>query len=208
VLDLLLNPYIAAILVYLVALVAVGVYKSRGISGSADFMVAGRSLPWYILVGTLLATWIGNGSLFAGAGLGYRNGFAGAWSSAGAWLGIMFVYFIAKRIRHFGKVTVPDIFEARYNSTAGVLATITTIIAYLTIVSYQFRGGGRILSIITDGGISVEAGIVVTALVRHHLHRPGGDGERRLHGRGERHPDDAGDRRRAGVPAHFRRGRR
>ncbi|MEX0928526.1 MAG: sodium:solute symporter family protein [Balneolales bacterium] len=161
--TLITNPYIVAIVVYLLALVGVGVYKSRGINDSADFMVAGRSLPWFVLVGTLLATWIGNGSLFGGAGLGYRNGLAGLWSSAGAWAGIMLVYFIAKRIRNFGKVTVPEIFEARYNSTAGVLATITTIIAYITIVSYQFRGGGRVLSIITDGLISVEAGIVITA---------------------------------------------
>ena len=33
-----------------------------------------RILTWYILVGTLLATWMGSGSLFSGAGLGYRNG--------------------------------------------------------------------------------------------------------------------------------------
>ncbi|MEX0980082.1 MAG: sodium:solute symporter family protein [Gemmatimonadota bacterium] len=158
------NPYLLAIIVYLLALVGVGVWKSRGIRDSADFMVAGRRLPWFVLVGTLLATWIGNGSLFGGAGLGYRNGLAGLWSSAGAWVGIVIVWFIAKRIRNFGKVTVPDIFEARYSTAAGVLATIITIIAYLTIVSYQFRGGGRVLSIITDGTISVEAGIVLTAV--------------------------------------------
>jgi len=76
-------------------------------------MVAGRTLPWYILVGTLLATWMGSGSLFSGAGLGYRNGLAGLWSSGGAWLGIALIYFITRRIRNFGKVTVPDIFEAR-----------------------------------------------------------------------------------------------
>ena len=57
-----------------------------------------------ILVGTLLATWMGSGSLFSGAGLGYRNGLAGLWSSGGAWLGIALIYFIAKRIRNFGKV--------------------------------------------------------------------------------------------------------
>lgn len=158
------NPYIVAILLYLLALVGVGAYKARAVKNSADFMVAGRTLPWYVLVGTLLATWIGNGSLFGGAGLGYRNGLAALWASGGAWVGIILVYFIANRIRNFGKVTVPDIFEARYNRTAAVLATLITVIAYLTIVSYQFRGGGRVLSIVTDGVISVEAGIIITAV--------------------------------------------
>jgi solute:Na+ symporter, SSS family len=162
--TLLSNPYIVTILLYLAALVGVGVWKSRSVRDSADFMVAGRRLTWFVLVGTLLATWIGNGSLFGGAGLGYRNGLAGAWSSAGAWIGIVVVYFIAQRIRRFGKVTVPDIFAARYNSTAAALATVITVIAYLTIVSYQFRGGGRVLSIVTDGMISVEAGIIITAV--------------------------------------------
>ena len=151
-------------MIYLLALVAVGFYKIRSVKTSADFMLAGRTLPWYILVGTLLATWMGSGSLFSGAGLGYRNGLAGLWSSGGAWLGIALIYFITRRIRNFGKVTVPDIFEARYGQAAAVLATITTVIAYTTIVSYQFRGGGKVLSMVSDGMISLEAGIIITAV--------------------------------------------
>ena len=84
--------YLSAIIIYLCALVAVGIYKIRSVKNSEDFMVAGRSLPWYILVGTLLASWMGSGSLFSGAGLGYRNGLAGLWSSGGAWLGSGLIY--------------------------------------------------------------------------------------------------------------------
>ena len=156
--------YLSGIILYLFALVAVGIYKIRSVKNSEDFMVAGRVLPWYILVGTLLATWMGSGSLFSGAGLGYRNGLAGLWSSGGAWLGIALIYFISKRIRNFGKVTVPDIFEARYGQVAAVLATITTVVAYTTIVSYQFRGGGKVLSMVSDGMVSLETGIIITAV--------------------------------------------
>ena len=156
--------YISGIMIYLLALVAVGLYKIRSVKNSTDFMVAGRTLPWYILVGTLLATWMGSGSLFSGAGLGYRNGLAALWSSGGAWLGIALIYFITRRIRNFGKVTVPDIFEARYGQAAAVLATLTTVIAYTTIVSYQFRGGGKVLAMVSDGMISLETGIIITAV--------------------------------------------
>ena len=156
--------YLVSIVLYLFFLVAVGIHKINSVKSSEDFMVAGRSLPWYVLVGTLLATWMGSGSLFSGAGLGYRNGLAGLWSSGGAWLGIALIYFISKRIRNFGKVTVPDIFEARYGNTAAVLATITTVIAYTTIVSYQFLGGGKVLSMVSGGLVSMETGILITAL--------------------------------------------
>ena len=88
--------YLTGILIYLFALVAVGIYKVHYVKDSEDFMVAGRTLPWYVLVGTLLATWMGSGSLFSGAGLGYRNGLACLWSSGGAWLGITLIYFIKK----------------------------------------------------------------------------------------------------------------
>lgn len=158
------NPYLIATIIYLMALIGVGYYKSRVVKSGSDFMVAGRTLPWYILVGTLLATWMGSGSLFNGSGLGFRNGLAGAWHSAGAWVGIVLVFFIARRIRNFGQVTVPDIFEARYGTSSRVLATLITVIAYVTIVSYQFRGGGKVLSIMTEGAISMEAGIVITAI--------------------------------------------
>ena len=156
--------YTVSIAIYLFALVGVGIYKTKMVKNSEDFMVAGRVLPWYILVGTLLATWMGSGSLFSGAGLGYRNGPAALWSSAGAWLGITLIYFIAKRIRNSGKITVPDIFEIRYGRFAALLATIITVIAYTTIVSYQFRGGGKVLEMVSNGMISLEIGIIITAV--------------------------------------------
>ena len=53
--------YLSGIILYLFALVAVGIYKIRSVKNSEDFMVAGRVLPWYILVGTLHATWMGVG---------------------------------------------------------------------------------------------------------------------------------------------------
>ena len=57
---------------------------------------------------------------------------------------------------------MPDIFEIRYGNFAAVLATITTVIAYTTIVSYQFSG--KVLSMVSDGMISLEAGIIITAV--------------------------------------------
>src|SRR5215204_299150 len=101
--------YLIVILGYLGVLAAVGVWQSRrtasGPSGD-DFLVAGRTLPAHELVFTLLSTWIGSGSLFGGAGLGYRVGVAALWQSAGAWMGIALIFFIAPRVRRLAKYTV------------------------------------------------------------------------------------------------------
>ena len=152
--------FLYAILAYLGVLVVLGLYKSRNLKTGDDFLVAGRTLPARVLVFTLLATWIGSGSLFGGAGLGYRAGFPALWQSAGAWTGIALVYFLAHRVRRIAKYTMPDLLELRYGPTARVLGTIVVVIAYTTIAAYQFRGGGRLLNLVS--GIDVSQGALIT----------------------------------------------
>jgi SSS family solute:Na+ symporter len=153
--------YLTAVILYLGALVVVGLWTTRHAKTGDDFLVAGRTLPARVLVFTLLATWIGSGSLFGGAGLGYRAGFPALWQSAGAWVGIALVYLIAPRVRRIAQYTVPDILEMRYGAAARVLGTITIVIAYTTIAAYQFRGGGRLLSLIAN--IDPGTGALITA---------------------------------------------
>lgn len=155
--------YLSTILIYLIFLFAIGLRVTKKLKKKEDFLVAGRSLTAPILVGTLLATWIGSGDIFSVSDLSYNHGFSSLIGSSGGWIGIIIAYFIAGRVRRFGQFTVPDILEARYNQWARVLATITTIIAYVTIVSYQFRGGGLVLNIITDGRIEPKTGIIIVA---------------------------------------------
>ncbi len=154
--------YFWVIIGYLVILIGVGAYRSRYVKTQDDFMVAGRRLSARVLVGTLLATWIGSGSIIAGAGLAYDNGFAALWFDAGVWVAIIILYLIAGRVRKLAQYTVPDILEIRYNKYARVLGTVVTMVAYTAIVSYQFRAGGMVLNLIT--GISVDQGIIITAL--------------------------------------------
>ena len=155
--------YLITILTYLILMLAFGLVISRRLKKKEDFLVAGRTLTAPILVGTLLATWIGSGDIFSVSDLSYNHGYSSLIGSAGGWLGIIVVFFIAGRVRRFGQFTVPDILEARYDKWARILATITTIIAYLTIVSYQFRGGGWVLNTVTEGRISIETGIIIVA---------------------------------------------
>jgi SSS family solute:Na+ symporter/sodium/proline symporter len=150
------------IIAYLIILIGVGAYRSKKVKTQDDFMVAGRRLSAKVLVGTLLATWIGSGSIIASAGLAYDKGFPALWFDAGVWAAIIILYLIAGRVRRFAQYTVPDILEARYNAVARVLGTIVTVIAYTAIVSYQFRAGGMVLNLVT--GITVDQGIIITAV--------------------------------------------
>jgi SSS family solute:Na+ symporter/sodium/proline symporter len=152
-------------------LLGIGVWKSRTTKTQEDFMVAGRRVSTWYLVGTLVCTWVGSGSLFGGAGLAFREGIGDLWMSAGAWVGIVIVYFLAHRVRRIAQYTVADILEKRYTPLARVLGTFTVIVAYTAIAGYQFRGAGRLLNLVTQdlpGGlpqISVEQGRLVACVL-------------------------------------------
>src|ERR1035438_1557431 len=155
--------YVVVLAVIVVVLLGVALYRTSQVKTKADYLVAGRSLPAAVLVLTLLTSWIGAGSLFAGAENAYKNGFAALWQPAGGWLGLLLIYFIAPRARKFAQFTLPDLLEARYNQTARVLGTVAIVFAYVGITSYQFKGGGDVLHLIFPTTVSAELGTFIIA---------------------------------------------
>jgi len=155
--------YVICLVVISAALMGVSIFRASLVKTKADYLVAGRSLPALVLVLTLLTSWIGAGSLFAGAENAYRNGFAALWQPAGGWLGLLLIYFIAPRARKFAQFTLPDLLEARYNQVARVLGTIAILFAYVGITSYQFKGGGNVLHLIFPDTITPELGTYIIA---------------------------------------------
>ena len=159
-----MSVYLYVILAYLLVLTGYNIYRSRQVKSQEDFMVAGRSLSLTKMVFTLVCTWIGSGTFIAGAEYASYAGWSAVWQPAGAFLGIAIIYFVAAKIRTFGQYTVGDILEARYGRFARLFGAIALIIAFTTIVAYQFRAGGYILNVISDGAVSVEAGQIIAAL--------------------------------------------
>jgi len=159
-----MSVYLYIILAYLLVLTGFNFYRAKRIKSQEDFMVAGRKLNLTIMIFTLICTWIGSGTFIAGAEYAARAGWSSLWLPAGAWIGIAVIYFLAAKIRTFGQYTIGDILEVRYGKFARLFGAIALIIAFTTIVSYQFRAGGYILNIVTNGSVSVELGQTIAAL--------------------------------------------
>src|ERR1700733_10513694 len=155
--------YVICLVVISATLMGVSIFRASLVKTKADYLVAGRSLPAFVLVLTLLTSWIGAGSLFVGAENAYRNVFAALWLPAGGWVGLLLIYFIAPRARKFAQFTLPDLLEARYNQTARVLGTIAILFAYVGITSYQFKGGGNVLHLIFPDTVTPELGTYIIA---------------------------------------------
>jgi SSS family solute:Na+ symporter/sodium/proline symporter len=158
------NVYLYLILGYLLVLAGFNFYRAKQIKSRDDYMVAGRKLSLTMIVFTLICTWIGSGTFIVGAEYAYYAGWSAVWLPAGAFLGIAIIYFVAGKIRTFGQYTVGDILEVRYGKFARLFGAFALIIAFTTIVSYQFRAGGYILNVITDGKVSLETGQILAAI--------------------------------------------
>lgn len=159
-----MSPLYAAVLGAIVlTLMIVSLARVSKVKTKADYLVAGRSLPAFVLVFTLLSSWIGSGSLLGGAEEAYRHGFVALWIAGGGWVGLLFIYFIAPRARRFAQFTIPDVLEARYNQGARVLGVIAVLFAYTAITSYQLIGGGDILHLLFPAVITADLGKYILA---------------------------------------------
>ena len=161
--------YILTITLYLFILIGIGIYKSGKIKTQSDFSVAGRTLTPWILVGTMLATWIGTGSVLGNAGKTYATGLAGLMLPIGGIFGIILLTQIAGKVRAFEKFTVPEIIGDRFGQVARMLSVIALVLAYLVIVSYQYNAGGAVLkTILLDGNgdplLSAEMATIIAAV--------------------------------------------
>ena len=155
-----------AIVLGAIVLSLLGVSLSRlgNVKTKADYLVAGRSLPAFVLIFTLLSSWIGSGSLLGAAENAYKHGFVALWQAGGGWLGLLLIYFIAPRARRFAQFTIPDLLETRYSQTARVLGVIAVLFAYTAITSYQLIGGGDILHLVFPAAISATLGKYIMAV--------------------------------------------
>ncbi len=161
--------HLTVILLYLFTLIGIGFYKAKKIKTQSDFAVAGRSLTPWVLVGTMLATWMGTGSILGNAGKTYDTGMAALILPLGSVLGIIILTQIAGKVRSFEKFTVPEILGDRFGPSARLLSVVALVIAYMVIVSYQYNAGGAVLHTVltNDAGISlisVETGTIIAAL--------------------------------------------
>jgi SSS family solute:Na+ symporter/sodium/proline symporter len=160
-----MNLYVIVLGIIVVALLGVSLARLGSVKTKADYLVAGRSLPAFVLVFTLLSSWIGSGSLLGGAENAYKHGFAALWQGGGGWAGLALIYFIAPRARKFAQFTIPDLLESRYNQTARVLGVIAVLFTYTAITSYQFIGGGDILHLIFPQVSAVQGAYILAGFV-------------------------------------------
>ena len=68
--------YLVCIIAYLMLLGGIALWKTGDVQTQSDFAVAGRSLSPWMMVCTMLAVWVGTGSIVGNAEQTYESGMA------------------------------------------------------------------------------------------------------------------------------------
>ncbi len=162
-----MNALLIFVLLYLMVSVGLGLYASRRVKTSGDYANAGRSLPLPVVVATVFATWFGSETVlgiparFAAQGLGgtIEDPF-------GASLCLIFVgLFFARKLYRMNLLTIGDYYKQRYNRPVEIIVSVCIVISYLGWVSAQITALGLVFSVLTQGAISMSAGMIIGAVI-------------------------------------------
>jgi SSS family solute:Na+ symporter len=165
-----MNLYLVVLIVYSLALMALGAWIGRRVRGAGDFFVAGRQLGPGLIFATMLAANIGAGSTVGATALGYSNGVSAWWWVGSAGIGsIVLAFWIGPAMRREAEAhqlrTVGDFLEHRYDSRVRSFAAAILWIGSLFILAGQLWAIGSIISTVTGAQVwigCVIGGVVIT----------------------------------------------
>lgn len=158
---------LAFIAAYLLVSIGIGLYAARRVRGTADYAVAGRSLPLYIVVATTFATWFGSELVLGVSAQFVQEGLGGVIEDPfGAGMCLVLVgLFFAYKLYKKNLITIGDYYRLRYGRTIEVLCSIIIIFSYLGWVAAQVAALGVVFNMLTQGAISMTLGMVLGTVI-------------------------------------------
>jgi solute:Na+ symporter, SSS family len=151
------------VVIYLLITIAIGLWAAKRVKNTADFAIAGRSLPLIMIVTTTFATWFGSETVlgipakFASSGL---NGVVEDPFGAGTCL-ILVGLFFAGKLYKMNLLTISDYYRERFGRTVEVLCSVVIMLSYLGWVSAQVTALGLVFNLLSEGAISIPMGMTI-----------------------------------------------
>lgn len=162
-----------AIVVYLIAMIGIGLSFNRTAGGSSsEFFLGGRRLGPIVTAMSAEASDMSSYLLMGLPGLAYLCGVAEVgWTVIGLAVGTYLNWLlVARRLRRYsaltGAITIPDFFSRRYGDKRHVLSCIAAVIILIFFVPYTasgFKAVGTLFNSLL--GVDYHAAMIVGALV-------------------------------------------
>ena len=161
---------IGIFLASILAVLAIGLWVGRKEDTSEDFYLAGKTVPWWGVAGSIFGTNVSADHLIGMLGIGYSIGFAQAHFEYGAIAGLLMLAFLFLPLyRRMGLYTLSEYLARRYDERSSVLYSAFNILMIVGVrMALGFYIGARALSFLLEGTpleIGYGTGILIFALV-------------------------------------------
>ncbi|HMN20287.1 MAG TPA: sodium:solute symporter family protein [Ottowia sp.] len=158
---------VSFIALYLLASIAIGLYAATRVRNTADYAVAGRSLPLAVVVATTFATWFGSESVLGAPGQFVKEGLGGTVEDPfGAGMCLVLVgLFFARKLYAMNIITIGDYYRRRFGRAIEVLCSSIIIFSYLGWVGAQVTALGLVFNLLSQGAIPVAWGMVIGTVI-------------------------------------------
>jgi len=156
---------ITFVVAYLLVTITIGLLAARRVHNAKDYMVAGRSLPLYMNVATVFATWFGAETVlsvsatFAKDGLG---GIPGDPFGASVCL-VLAALLFARLFYRMNLLTIGDFYKQRYGKGVEVLTSVAIVLSYLGWTSAQMTALGLVIHVLSGGALDLTTSILLGA---------------------------------------------
>ncbi len=161
------STLIAFVLIYLAVTIGIGLFAARRVHGAKDYLVAGRSLPLYMNVATVFATWFGAETVlsvsatFASGGL---NAIPGDPFGATVCL-VLAAMLFSKLFYRLNLLTIGDFYKVRFGKSVEVLTSLAIVLSYLGWTSAQLTALGLVIHVLTSGSLALDHAIMIGAAI-------------------------------------------
>ncbi|MFU8812706.1 MAG: sodium:solute symporter [Balneolaceae bacterium] len=154
------------IVVYIVVIVWIGIWVSRNTDDTADYFLAGRSLTWYLIGFSLLASNMSSTSLIGMAGSAFGTGisvFNYEWMAVV--ILIFFTIFLLPLLLKSGVFTMPEFLERRFDRRSRYYFSGFTILGNIFIDTAGALYAGALVIFLLYPEVPFSLSVVILALL-------------------------------------------
>jgi len=162
------------LVLYVVLTTLVSFWWMKRVRKPADYLVAGRGLPYWALTGTIIGTCIGTGVIIGGSGLAYKHGWAGCAYPIGLGLGTFIAGVLFAGMRRYKFMTLSEEIASYYPGSRLVveIANVSLFLSQLCWLTVQIMGGAAVVGAVT--GLPREMCTVLAGFAKAAISIPGG----------------------------------
>ncbi|MBY7141763.1 sodium:solute symporter family protein [Virgibacillus sp. NKC19-3] len=143
--------YLIVFLVFIALLLTTSIIISKKNKSGEDFLMGGRGISSFLIIGTTLATLVGTGSSMGAVQYAYENGWAGALYGIGGAVGIFALAFLFTDVRKLRFMTFSEELSY-YFGASKIIKGATSVLLYFASIGWlgaHILGGSLYLSYIT-----------------------------------------------------------